>query len=49
MLRQQCATITIATPGPGLTDITNDVEKFLSAAKIDEGLLTAFLRERQRS
>ncbi len=49
MLHQHSATITIATRGPGLTDITGDAKKFVLSAKIDEGLLTLFLRHTSAS
>ena len=49
MLHQQSATITIATRGPGLTDITQDAEKFVARAKFGEGLLTLFLRHTSAS
>nr|TFG52144.1 MAG: YjbQ family protein [Hyphomicrobiales bacterium] len=49
MLGQKSGTLTIATRGPGLTNITNHVEKVLPTAKITEGLLTLFLRHTSAS
>ncbi len=49
MLHQHSGSIIFSTRGPGLTDITQDIKKFVSAAGIDEGLLTLFLRHTSAS
>lgn len=49
MLRQASSSIIVATHGPGLTDITTKVEKFLSQTKIQTGLLNLFLRHTSAS
>ena len=49
MLSQQSSSILVSTRGPGLTDITREVETFVSATKICEGLLTLFLRHTSAS
>jgi len=49
MLSQQSHSIAVSTSGPGLTDITREVETFVSGAKISEGLLTLFLRHTSAS
>ena len=43
------ATLTIRTPGQGLTDITRDVAGFVRAAGIGEGLLTLFIQHTSAS
>jgi secondary thiamine-phosphate synthase enzyme len=42
-------TITVATPGQGLTDITQLVRVFLSAHQVETGLLTLFCRHTSAS
>ena len=49
MLRQLSGSLAVSTRGPGLTDISRDVETFVSNAKITEGLLTLFLRHTSAS
>jgi secondary thiamine-phosphate synthase enzyme len=49
MLRQLSGSIAVLTRGPGLTDISHEVETFVSNAKITEGLLTLFLRHTSAS
>jgi secondary thiamine-phosphate synthase enzyme len=49
MLKQKSATIEIKTRGPGLTDITREVSRFVLDANIAEGLLTVFLRHTSAS
>ena len=49
MLRQLSGSIAVSTRGPGLTDLSCEVETFVSKAKITEGLLTLFLRHTSAS
>jgi secondary thiamine-phosphate synthase enzyme len=49
MLSQHSGLITIATRGPGLTDITLEAKKFVTQAKIESGLLNLFLRHTSAS
>ncbi len=49
MLRQTSSSITIATRGPGLTDITAKLESFVAQAKIETGMLNLFLRHTSAS
>jgi secondary thiamine-phosphate synthase enzyme len=49
MLRQLSGSIAVSTRGPGLTDLSREVETFVSKAKITEGLLTLFLRHTSAS
>jgi secondary thiamine-phosphate synthase enzyme len=42
-MKQKNLTLTIATRGPGLTDFTDDVRRFVSEAGIHTGLLTIFI------
>ena len=49
MLRQALATITIATPGRGLHEITRDVTAWVGNTAIAEGLLTLFIRHTSAS
>ncbi len=49
MLRQMSSSFTVATRRPGLTDITANVEKFVSQAKIETGMLNLFLRHTSAS
>jgi thiamine phosphate synthase YjbQ (UPF0047 family) len=48
MLRQLSGSIAVSTRGPGLTDLSREVETFVSKAKITEGLLTLFCDILQR-
>ena len=48
-MRQHSASLTFQTRGPGLTDITREVERALAKAEIDEGLLTLFIRHTSAS
>ena len=48
-MKQHSATLTFQTRGPGLTDITREVERALAKAEIDEGLLTLFIRHTSAS
>jgi len=49
MLRQSLATLDIATPGRGFTDITARIAARAEAAGIADGLLTLFLRHTSAS
>ncbi len=42
-MKQQQATITIATNGPGFTDLTDKVRRFVHDSGIASGLLTLFV------
>jgi secondary thiamine-phosphate synthase enzyme len=42
-MKQKTLRLTVATRGPGLTDFTDDVRRFISHAGIDVGLLTIFI------
>ncbi len=42
-MKQQHATITVSTRGPGFTDLTDKVRRFVRDAGIETGLLTLFL------
>jgi len=42
-MKQQQSTITIATQGPGFTDVTDKVRRFVRDSGIESGLLTLFL------
>ena len=48
-MKQHSATLTVRTRGPGLTDITREVERTLAKAEIAEGLLTLFIRHTSAS
>jgi len=48
-MKQHSATLTFHTRGPGLTDITREVERALARAEIGEGLLTLFIRHTSAS
>ncbi|HWJ87995.1 MAG TPA: secondary thiamine-phosphate synthase enzyme YjbQ [Pelagibacterium sp.] len=43
-MRQNSETLEISTSGPGLYDFTREVGRFMAAARIEDGLLTAFCR-----
>ena len=49
MLRQHNGSITVATRGPGLNDITAKVESFVAEAEIETGMLNLFLRHTSAS
>jgi len=49
MLRQHSGLVTIATRGPGLTDITGKAKNFVTQAKIESGLFNLFLRHTSAS
>ena len=42
-MKQQHATITVSTRGPGFTDLTNKVRRFVRDSGIETGLLTLFI------
>ncbi len=48
-MKQESDTLTCKTRGPGLSDITSAVEKFVAAAGIREGVLTLFIRHTSAS
>ena len=48
-MKQHSATLTVRTRGPGLTDITREVERALAKADIAEGLATLFIRHTSAS
>jgi secondary thiamine-phosphate synthase enzyme len=48
-MKQHSATLTIATRGPGLVDITRKVAAFVAQSAIREGLLTLFIRHTSAS
>jgi secondary thiamine-phosphate synthase enzyme len=48
-MRQAFHTITVATRGPGLYEITDALEKFLTSEKIRDGLVTCFIRHTSAS
>ena len=47
--RQASATLTVATPGQGFTDLTRAVAAFLAEARITTGLVTVFCRHTSAS
>lgn len=49
MLEQHLATLSIATPGRGLVEITGNVRACLAASGIRDGLLTLFVRHTSAS
>lgn len=49
MLRQTSTTLTIATPGRGLHEITSEVAAWLARSGMTEGLLTLFIRHTSAS
>jgi secondary thiamine-phosphate synthase enzyme len=49
MMRQAQKFLTMRAPGPGLHDITRDVERFVAASGIAEGLLTLFCKHTSAS
>ena len=48
-MKQHSATISVETRGPGLVDITCEVERFVAQSGISEGLLTVFIRHTSAS
>jgi secondary thiamine-phosphate synthase enzyme len=49
MLRQTASTLTVATPGRGLFEITSDISAWLAGTGINDGLLTIFVRHTSAS
>ena len=49
MLRQHLFTLTIQTPGRGLTEITSEVRAHVAQCAIQQGLLTLFIRHTSAS
>jgi thiamine phosphate synthase YjbQ (UPF0047 family) len=47
--RQALGRLTIEMPGPGFTDMTAEVARFVAESGIQEGLLTAFCRHTSAS
>jgi secondary thiamine-phosphate synthase enzyme len=47
--RQALGRLTIETPGPGFTDMTAEVGRFVAESGIRDGLLTAFCRHTSAS
>ena len=43
-MRQNSTSIEISTGGPGLFEFTREVARFVGESRIDEGLLTAYVR-----
>ncbi len=48
-MRQSAQTVTVPTKGPGLYEFTDQARKFLRAEKIENGLLTCFVRHTSAS
>ena len=48
-MRQAFHTVTISTKGPGLYEITAQLEKFLASENLSEGLITCFIRHTSAS
>lgn len=48
-MRQAFHTVTVATRGPGLTEITDALKTFVGAEKIVDGLITCFIRHTSAS
>ena len=42
-MKQKQSRLTIATRGPGFTDVTENIRRFVTDAKIETGLLTVFV------
>lgn len=42
-MKQKSIKLTVATSGQGLTDVTNDVLRFVSRSEVASGLLTLFI------
>ena len=49
MMKQAFHTVTVPTKGPGLYEFTDAVENFVRAEKIENGLLTCFVRHTSAS
>lgn len=49
MFRQAASTLTVATSGRGLHEVTGDVAAWVAASGIDDGLLTLFIRHTSAS
>jgi secondary thiamine-phosphate synthase enzyme len=49
MLKQASGKLTVETRGPGFTDITEPVARWLAGREIREGLLTVFVRHTSAS
>jgi secondary thiamine-phosphate synthase enzyme len=48
-VKQKSETIGVATRGPGLTDVTQEIARFVGKSGIDEGVLTVFLKHTSAS
>ena len=48
-MRQAFHTIAVSTKGPGLYEITKQVENFIAAENLSDGLLTCFIRHTSAS
>lgn len=48
-MKQKHHTLAVKTRGPGFTDITREVARFVSGADIRDGLLTLFIRHTSAS
>ena len=48
-MRQFSTTLEVATPGQGLHDVTREIERWVAAQGIGEGLLTIFCRHTSAS
>ena len=48
-MKQAFHTVPVPTKGPGLYEITGALEKFVAAEKIQDGLLTCFIRHTSAS
>lgn len=48
-MRQLTTTLAIRTPGRGLTEVTDDIRKWVTRANIHTGLLTVFIRHTSAS
>ena len=49
MLRQHLSTLTVQTPGRGLIEITREVRSNIAQSRIQQGLLTLFIRHTSAS
>jgi secondary thiamine-phosphate synthase enzyme len=48
-MKQAFLTLTVATTGPGLVEFTDQARRFVRAEKIENGLLTCFIRHTSAS
>jgi secondary thiamine-phosphate synthase enzyme len=48
-MKQAFLTLTVATKGPGLVEFTDQARRFVRAEKIENGLLTCFIRHTSAS